>query len=197
MNRISGVLLNNWRILVAFLAVAIMVNQTTRLALRLGHLWTPALSIAHSEDHNNAAQPPPAGDSAALAQLLQSNWWGQAQLQAADAGSHQNTTLPLELKGVFQTLGNKTAMDESGALINQTGQTQLKIYHVGDDLGGGTLVSVGQRDVQIRRPDGHLESLIITQHPPLLLAVGGNSPVSARASRHDHSLHDHSLHDKN
>ncbi len=152
------------RVALALVAVTVIAEQGTLLFLRLLH---PARLGSVT---TLPAQPQQAGDDA-LPALLGLEWWGKAD--AASTGLHQETSLPLSLQGVFFDQHTHA----SSALILRSGAPSPQFFHIGDDLGGGVLAGITADWVQIRRPDGRVESLKL--HPDqtrLLVPVQSSSP---------------------
>ncbi|NNM53002.1 MAG: hypothetical protein HKM02_12395 [Pseudomonadales bacterium] len=141
----------------AILSVTVLAMTVVHLGLRLSHHLNPRHELL-------AMVRPVAHDDHDLQDLLALHWFGQSHA-VQGAGNQVETALPLVLRGVFLSLG----ADSSSAMVQAVGQVQPRMYHTGDDVGGGTVVAVGERMIQIRRSDGHLEVLRISKDPALIL----------------------------
>lgn len=151
MNRFLKARYGFWlRLLIVLVAVTVMAQQGTLLFLRLSHPATVQMAFVSPLQSQRV-------DGDALPTLLGLDWWGKAD--AASSGLHQETSLPLTLQGVFLDQKNHV----SSALILRSGSPSPQLFHVGDDLGGGVLAGITAEWVQIRRPDGRVESLKL--HP--------------------------------
>ncbi|HET20355.1 MAG TPA: hypothetical protein ENO16_07090, partial [Chromatiales bacterium] len=128
--------------------------------------WTWQLLPAPSETLQAPSSPPPPASKPALPKLAESinaaALWGRPQV--ADAGSAQDTRLPLTLRGVLAGQGL--------ALIAASGQPE-RVYRQGDSLpGGATLRAVHEDHVLLERA-GVLERLAL---PKPQLGSGASRP---------------------
>ncbi len=151
----------NWqqRLIVpaAILSVTVLAMTLVHLGLRLTHHLKPRQELV-------ATAAPKAHDDHQLQDLLALHWFGQSHT-VQGGGNQVETALPLVLRGVFLSSG----IDSSSAMVQAVGQAQARMFHAGDDVGGGTVVAVGERMIQIRRSDGHMEVLRISKDPALIL----------------------------
>lgn len=133
--------------------------------------WTWGIFPAPPETAQPASAPAPAPKLASprLAETINAAaLWGRPQV--ADAGSAQDTRLPLALRGVLTGQGL--------ALIAASGQPE-RVYRQGDSLpGGATLRAVHEDHVLLERA-GVLERLAL---PKPQLGSGASRPSLPRSS---------------